>query len=87
MKNVFFLLVLICGTVALIGSCAQKDDTTTTTTTATALVASSTASGSITVGSETLSGTYATSCYTAGVVPWYHQIVSPLTQKHLVGFL
>ena len=30
-------------------------------------MAASTASGSITVGSETLSGTYATSCYTAGV--------------------
>ena len=65
MKNVFFLLVLVCGTAALIGSCAKKDDTTTTT--ATALVASSTASGSITVGSETLSGTYATGCITAAV--------------------
>ena len=66
MKNLLFLLALICGTVALIGSCAKKDENATTATT-TALVAASTASGSITVGSETLSGTYATSCYTAGV--------------------
>jgi hypothetical protein len=64
MKNLLFLLALICGTVALIGSCAKKDDDTTTTS---VLVAASTASGSITVGSETLSGTYATSCNTAGV--------------------
>ena len=67
MKNLLFLLALICGTVALIGSCAKKDENATTATTTTALVAASTASGSITVGSETLSGTYATSCYTAGV--------------------
>ena len=66
MKNLLFLLALICGTVALIGSCAKKEESTTTATTS-ALVAASTASGSITVGSETLSGTYATSCYTAGV--------------------
>ena len=72
MRNVFFLLVLICGTVALIGSCAVEDDETTTNTgvcsaDCAVLVAASTASGSITVGSETLSGTYATSCYTAGI--------------------
>ena len=65
MKNLLFLLALICGTVALIGSCAKKDENATTATTTTALVAASTASGSITVGSETLSGTYATSCITA----------------------
>ncbi|HIB94227.1 MAG TPA: hypothetical protein EYO60_08030 [Candidatus Lambdaproteobacteria bacterium] len=71
MRNVVFLLTLICLTVALIGSCAKKDDDTTSTTgvcsDCTALEATSTASGSITVGSETLSGTYATSCYTAGI--------------------
>ena len=67
MKNLLFLLALICGTVALIGSCAKKDENATTATTTTPVVAASTASGSITVGSETLSGTYATSCYTAGV--------------------
>ena len=66
MKNLLYLLTLICGTVVLIGSCAKKDDDDTTTA-ASAIVASSTASGSITVGSETLSGTYATSCLTAGV--------------------
>ena len=71
MINVVFLLTLICLTVALIGSCAKKDDDTTSTTgvcsDCIALEATSTASGSITVGSETLSGTYATSCYTAAV--------------------
>ena len=64
MKKLLFWMVLIVGIVALIGSCAKKEESTTTATTS-ALVAASTASGSITVGSETLSGTYATSCITA----------------------
>ena len=65
MKNVLYLLTLIFGTAAFIGSCAKDDEDTTTT--ASAITASSTVSGSITVGSETLSGTYSTSCLTAGV--------------------
>ena len=68
MRNVVFLLTLICLTVALIGSCAKKDDITTSTpgvcSDCTPLETTSTASWNITVGSETLSGTFATNCYT-----------------------
>ena len=45
----------------LIGSCAKKDDDTAAASTS---VTSTTASGSITVGSETLSGTYVSACNT-----------------------
>ena len=61
MKKLLFWMVLIVGIVALIGSCAKKDEETTTTT---AAVTSTTASGSITFGSETLSGTYVSTCNT-----------------------
>ena len=61
MKKLLFWMVLIVGIVALIGSCAKKDDSTTTATTS---VTTTTASGSITVGSETLSGTYVSECNT-----------------------
>ena len=64
MKNFYIILILIFS--FTIFSCAKKEESTTTATTS-PLVAASTASGSITVGSETLSGTYATSCLTAGV--------------------
>ena len=62
MKKLLFWLALIVGTVALIGSCAKKDDDKTTA--ASTSVTSTTASGSITVGSETLSGTYVSTCNT-----------------------
>ena len=61
MKKLLFWIVLIVGAVALLGSCAKKDDETTTASTS---VTSTTASGSITVGSETLSGTYVSACNT-----------------------
>ena len=61
MEKLLFWMVLIVGIVALIGSCAKKDEETTTAATA---VTSTTASGSITVGSETLSGTYVSECNT-----------------------
>ena len=61
MKKLLFWMVLIVGIVALIGSCAKKDDSTTAASTS---VTSTTASGSITVGSETLSGTYVSECNT-----------------------
>ena len=61
MKKLLFWMVLIVGMVALIGSCAKKDDSTTAASTS---VTSTTASGSITVGSETLSGTYVSTCNT-----------------------
>ena len=61
MKKLLFWIVLIVGTVALLGSCAKKDDATAAASTS---VTSTTASGSITVGSETLSGTYVSECNT-----------------------
>ena len=61
MKKLLFWMVLIVGIVALIGSCAKKDESTTAASTS---VTSTTASGSITVGSETLSGTYLSACDT-----------------------
>ena len=70
MKKLLFWIVLIVGTVALLGSCAKKEESTTAAaaagvcTTCDPLTSTTTAAGSITVGSETLSGTYATSCFT-----------------------
>ena len=61
MKKLLFWMVLIVGIVVLLGSCAKKDDETTAASTS---VTSTTASGSITVGSETLSGTYVSACNT-----------------------
>ena len=61
MKKLLFWMVLIVGTVVLLGSCAKKDeDAAAASTSAT----STTASGSITVGSETLSGIYISECDT-----------------------
>ena len=68
MKKLLFWMVLIVGIVALMGSCAKKEDgsTDTTATTATTYVSTDTAaSGSLTVGSETMSGTYVTECITS----------------------
>ena len=71
MKKLLFWMVLIVGTVALLGSCAKKEESTTTAaaaagvcTTCDPLTSTTTAAGSITVGSVALSGTYATSCFT-----------------------
>jgi hypothetical protein len=59
MKKLLFWIVFIVGTVVLLGSCAKKDeDAAAASTSAT----STTASGSITVGSETLSGVYVSTC-------------------------
>ena len=72
MKKLLFWIVLIVGIVALIGSCAKKDDDTTATTdnattTAVTFTSTTTAAGSITVGSVAMSGVYASGCNTAGV--------------------
>ena len=69
MKKLLFWIVLIVGTVALLGSCSKKEESTTAAaaagvcTTCDPLTSTTTAAGSITVGSATLSGTYATSCF------------------------
>ena len=62
MKKLLFWMVLIVGIVALLGSCAKKDDDSAAA--ASTSVTSTTASGSITVGSETLSGVYVSACNT-----------------------
>ena len=72
MKKLLFWMVLIVGTVALLGSCAKKEESTTAAaataagvcTTCDPLTSTTTAAGSITVGSAALSGTYATRCFT-----------------------
>jgi hypothetical protein len=63
MKKLLFWMVLIVGIVVFLGSCAKKNDETTTTT----FTSTTTVAGSITVGSVTMSGTYASGCNTAGV--------------------
>ncbi len=55
MKKIIFLTALISVVTLFIGACAKRDDTTNT---ATAVICSTTASGSITVGSDTVSSSY-----------------------------
>jgi hypothetical protein len=63
MKKLLFWIVLIVGTVVLLGSCAKKDENDAAA--ATSCATDTTASGSITVGSETLSGVYVSPCNSA----------------------
>ena len=72
MKKLLFWMVLIVGIVALIGSCAKKDDDTAATadnatTTEATFTSTTTAAGSITVGSVAMSGTYVSACNTSGI--------------------
>ena len=60
MKKLLFWIVLIVGAVALLGSCAKKEETDDAA--ATSCTTDTTASGSITVGSETMSGVYLSTC-------------------------
>ena len=66
MKKLLFWLVLIVGIVVLLGSCAKKDEATTAATVT--FTSTTTAAGSITVGSETMSGTYVSPCYSGAEV-------------------
>ena len=61
MKKLLFWMVLIVGIVALIGSCAKKEEEDSA---ASICATNTTASGSITVGSETMSGVYLSTCNT-----------------------
>ena len=61
MKKINLWMVLVVGTVVLLGSCAKKEETDDA---ATSCATDTTASGSITVGSETMSGVYLSSCWT-----------------------
>ena len=75
MKKVVFWLTLIVGIVALIGSCAKSEDSTTTASTTASTTTSgdntsittTTPSGSITLGSYTMSGVYKSACGTSAV--------------------
>ena len=58
MKKIFFWLVLIGSILVILGSCAKDENEETTSSCAT----DTTASGSITIGSETMSGVYLTQC-------------------------
>ena len=62
MKKINLWMVLVVGTVVLLGSCAKKEETDDAA--ATSCATDTTASGSITVGSETMSGVYLSSCWT-----------------------
>ena len=59
MKNIISFIVLICSVAVILTSCSKDDESTTAASTS---VTSTTASGSITVGSGTLSGTYVSDC-------------------------
>ena len=61
MKKLLFWMVLICSVAVILTSCSKDEESTTAASTS---VTSTTASGSITVGSETLSGTYVSECNT-----------------------
>ena len=62
MKKIFFWLVLIGSILVILGSCAKDENEEASTTSSCAT--DTTASGSITVGSETMSGVYLSNCYT-----------------------
>ena len=61
MKSYFIWLIIIVGILFFVGSCGEPEESGDTCTAAT----DTTASGSITVGSETLSGTYLSPCSTS----------------------
>jgi len=61
MKKIIFWMILIGSILAILGSCAKDDDEASTTSSCTT---DTTASGSITVGSETMSGVYLSNCDT-----------------------
>jgi len=63
MKKIIFLIFLIFSILAILGSCSVVDEESGTTSSMT----STTARGSITVGSETLSGIYASDCLTSNM--------------------
>ena len=63
MKKLLFWMVLICSVAVILTSCSKDEESTTAASTS---VTSTTASGSITVGSETLSGTYVSPCWSGG---------------------
>ena len=86
MEKLLFWMVLIVGTVALLGSCAKKEESTTTSPTS-SISTTTTASGSITVGSETMSGTYASACITSGVSVFVAATQAPSDVQSYAGII
>ena len=64
MKKMIYVLVISLLSLTIF-SCAKKSDTSSTTTPTTYVTTDTGASGSITVGSETMSGTYVSACMTS----------------------
>ena len=63
MKNLFFLMVLIVSILAILGSCSIEEESGTSINS----VTTTTPSGSMTLGSYTVSGVYKSGCFTSGV--------------------
>ena len=63
MKKIMFWMILIGSILAILGSCA-KDENEAASSTTSSCATDTTASGSITVGSETMSGVYLSNCDT-----------------------
>jgi hypothetical protein len=88
MKKLLFWMVLICSVAVILTSCSKDEESTTAASTS---VTSTTASGSITVGSETLSGTYVSACNTtqfaaaAGSFPFPSDVKSGKTAVVVTG--
>jgi len=72
MKKILFLMLSIGSILAILGSCAKDDDAASTdnATSTTAFTNTTTASGSITVGSVTMSGVYVSDCTTSGIAAY-----------------
>jgi len=65
MKKIFILMVSIGSILAILVSCAKEDDDSSSSSTTSATT--TTPSGSITMGSYTVSGVYKSGCFTSGV--------------------
>jgi len=65
MKKIFILMVSIGSILAILVSCAKEDDDSSSSSTTS--VTTTTPSGSITMGSYTVSGVYKSGCFTSGV--------------------
>ena len=63
MKNLFFMMVLIVSILAILASCSIEEESGTSITS----VTTTTPSGSMTLGSYTVSGVYKSGCFTSGV--------------------
>ena len=63
MKNLFFLIVLFGGILVILGSCSIEEESGTSINS----VTTTTPSGSITLGSYTVSGVYKSGCFTSSI--------------------